>query len=613
MDFKRPAFFTALIIFVCSGSAVPFLSSPYEENSKDSLSPVALEPLVLKNQCGLLPWPSQSYLRSLVEESKCYVDKTECLWKMVRRPQPFWFLSRPRRFGKSLLVDTMESFFEGEEKLFVGTKIYSHYLGKDWPKHPVIRIDFSCGISVISLDRFEVSLSAYLEDIAARHNINLNTRIVGTAIGRLIEKLNAKYNETVVILIDEYDTPYTASYARDKELAARILGTLQSFFSSLKGAVEKIRFCYTTGITRLPLSDFFSGANAAVDLTMDPEYSDIVGFTEKEVTQYFGGFIEEVAIGRKSSTESVLNEMAKWLYGFRFTSKNGSLYNPISAIGYLRSGGDVHCFSSSGGASQFLVERLKTFKREAVELFVSSPVVEESGGFDEEQKITATFAELTGKINYDYSTDPAALKVLLFHGGYLSISSYNNMTDCFTLRFSNLELRHDYARRLYFSLKGQGPASMRYRIKSLARDLNASRWESFISKLNSSHSGIPFHLNANPTKGLKAWLQFTMYLVSHFSNYKNMAEPSMEDVKNKGRADITLFLNNKLYIFEPVMMGNPVNPVYECKVKYLQKYYFGTMEEVVCIGLKFNENGDVGSWGVARFSHVRKQVTGESG
>nr|XP_018912080.1 PREDICTED: uncharacterized protein LOC109040559 [Bemisia tabaci] len=402
------------------------------------------------------------------------------------------------------------------------------------------------------------------------HEIELGTPNVVTALSRLITSLYKKSdNKTVVILIDEYDSPYTESFTVNEELANQVLGLLRSFFKTLKTEVAKIRFCFTTGITRLSLSDFFSGANSAVDLTMDPEYSGIVGFTRDELTQYFGGFIEKVAAGRESSKQNILKEMSIWHYGFRFTAKNESLFSPISVIGYLRSGGDVHCYSDTGGASRFLIQRLKTFKQEALRLFLGSSVSEESDECDEEQKITAKREELTGKINYDDSTEPEALKTLLFHSGYLSVGDYNNETQSFTLKFSNLELRRDYAKRFYHSCTGDSPTKMERRINSLVKDLDLSRWESFISKLDSFHSSIPYYLNVNQRKGLEAWFQFTMYLASQFSTYKNVGNPLMADATNKGRADITLHMNNKMYIFEPKMMANPENAVYECKVNFV--------------------------------------------
>nr|XP_018915630.1 PREDICTED: uncharacterized protein LOC109043054 [Bemisia tabaci] len=284
---------------------------------------------------------------------------------MVKETQIYWLLRRPRRFGKTLLVDTLEAYFKGEAGLFEDTNIYRRHIEsflwilkyrRGWPKHPVVRLDFS-SIEAESFPQFYHGLLVLLQERAKDHGINLDiAESVGTVLRQLIEQLGQKYGRRVVILIDEYESPYKDIYVSNKGEASQVLGTLQDFYRILKGLYKSIRFCFTTGITSLTLSDcFLSGANNIRDITMNPDYAGIVGFNETELTQYFGRFIEHVANRKGNTSIEILSEMRRWYGGFRFTVKNEPLYSPTSVIEYLRSdGASIKSHSGTDRSSQFL-------------------------------------------------------------------------------------------------------------------------------------------------------------------------------------------------------------------------------------------------------------------
>ena len=208
-----------------------------------------------------------------------------------------FFLARPRRFGKSILVDTIFEYFRGNQQLFKDTFIGRNH-PQPWIKYPVIRLDFSRELSVRTVDKFEDDLKFKLQVVAQSYQINLEAPSPISAIGELIQKLKDAEKSPVVILIDEYDSPYTHAYVNDRTQAQKILGVLHSFFSTLKGDAN-IHLSFMTGVTRLPMENSFSGPNAVTDLTMDLNYPAIVGFTEEELQDYFGAFIKNVATVRK--------------------------------------------------------------------------------------------------------------------------------------------------------------------------------------------------------------------------------------------------------------------------------------------------------------------------
>ncbi|CAH0395367.1 unnamed protein product [Bemisia tabaci] len=600
MDFKDYLYITASIIFCYFGRAVPHIPYPNEEFLDDSLPPATYKPLVPINECAVLPGEAKSVLSRLVD-LKCYVDKTEFLYKMVQEPQELWSLARPRRFGKSLFVDTVKSFFEGKKTLFDNTKIYQHYRDRDWPKHPVISLDFS-DVESHSFDSFYHTLLEQLEEAASLHEIHLGVPRIATAFRRLVDSLHKKFNNTVVILVDEYDAPYRRSYANNKELAGEILEALRTFFSVLKKRVAKIRYSFITGITRIALSDFFSGANAVRDITMDPEYANIMGFTKNELELYFGGFVKKLATSKGKNTEEIMGIMKKWHDGFRFTIREESLYSPVSVLAFLRTGSEVRAWSKSGGPTQCLVHKLNEFPVQTMEMVLK----DESNETD--SALIATEGDLSGK--YVYSEDNiASLISLLFHNGYLSISKYDSRMNIFTLKFTNLELKEDFSLRVYMGITGMAERSMVNQMDSAVQDLNDRKWISFIEHLNATYSRIPFEHLSYQKPRLEAWFQFVMYIMLELKNDRCQSKLLvMEDTTNKGRADIVYSVGKEVIIFQPKMDNNPENPVYECKEKYIRQYLFGQKENVTCFDLKFTRSGIIESWGVAVFSNHGKLI-----
>ena len=228
-----------------------------------------------------LPIGIQS-IREILEEDQVYVDKTKFILSLIRSGKHY-FMSRPRRFGKSLFLDTLREIFKGNQKLFEGYAI--HERGYDWQEYPVIYFDFS-QVANRNPDEFEASLKRTLENEAQTNGFSIEAPTVQEGLKALIVGLSSKYKSKVVVLTDEYDKPLV-DRLYDFDVARGNRDILQSFFGTLKSLDRELRFTFTTGISKFSQVSLFSGFNNLKDLTMNPEFADMMGYTEEELRVCF--------------------------------------------------------------------------------------------------------------------------------------------------------------------------------------------------------------------------------------------------------------------------------------------------------------------------------------
>ncbi|KZX11798.1 ATP-binding protein [Methanobrevibacter filiformis] len=261
---------------------------------------------------------------TLIENDYLYVDKTEYIFKLIEPGQKF-FLSRPRRFGKSLLVSTLKELFSANKKLFKDLYIYDKW---DWTKsYPVIHLDFSV-ISYTNPDVLKESLNLFLENKAKEFNLRLNkNNLIKDKFGKIIEEIYLKTNEKVVILIDEYDKAII-DHIEDVELAKEIRAELNSFYGALKHD-EYIEFVFITGVTKFAKTSIFSGLNNLTDLTLSSPL--ICGYSQSELEIYFDDRISDFAFDENISKEYLLDLIKQWYNGYSYNGKD-FLYNPYSIL-----------------------------------------------------------------------------------------------------------------------------------------------------------------------------------------------------------------------------------------------------------------------------------------
>ncbi|MCL2115483.1 MAG: ATP-binding protein [Methanobrevibacter sp.] len=262
----------------------------------------------------------------IIEDNYIYVDKTRAIYEMIIQGK-IYFLSRPRRFGKSLLVSTLKELFSGNKELFKDLYIYDKW---DWSeKHPVIHLDFG-NIAYKTPERLELSLEEFTLEIADEYKIILKKSFPNQKFSELIKKIHEKTGKKLVILIDEYDKPII-DCMKNVKIAKQNRDILSDFYQVLKANDEYLRFIFLTGVSKFSKTSIFSGLNNLTDITLSSKYAMICGYSQEELENHFKDYIDEFAQDNNVTQENLLSEIRNWYNGYSWDGKN-SLYNPYSIL-----------------------------------------------------------------------------------------------------------------------------------------------------------------------------------------------------------------------------------------------------------------------------------------
>ncbi|MDR0911083.1 MAG: ATP-binding protein [Methanobrevibacter sp.] len=299
-----------------------------------------------------LPTGIQTF-KEIIEDGYVYVDKTEFIHKLVNNGK-IYFLSRPRRFGKSLLISTLEELFKGSKDLFKGYYIEDKY---DWNKsYPIIRLDFG-NISHNTNDELKLSLNKFLNDTAIEFNIVLeDINLIADKFGELIRKIYEKTGKKIVILVDEYDKSIT-SHIDNIKLAKANRNTLREFYQVLKSNDRYLHFLFITGVTKFAKTSIFSDLNHLKDITLNPLYSTLCGYTQNELEHYFNNYIEENSLSQNISKSEMLNYIKDWYNGYSWDGEN-FIYNPFSILNFLEDN-EFNNYWFDSGTAKMLVDLIK--------------------------------------------------------------------------------------------------------------------------------------------------------------------------------------------------------------------------------------------------------------
>jgi len=340
----------------------------------------------------------------IIQEKYYYVDKTKVLSNLVEAGK-YYFLSRPRRFGKSLFLDTLREAFLGNKELFKGL-----YLEENWnwnKKYPVIRIDFGSGV-LRDKNILDTVIGEILREHCEKESIELKNETISGRFRELIMGLEQKYSEKVVILVDEYDKPILDNIA-NKEVAREMRDGLQNIYSVIKGADTFIKFVFITGVSKFSKVNLFSGLNNLEDITINSDFATICGYTQEELTTVF----------RDLLVDTNLDELKLWYNGYNFLGD--SVYNPFDILLYLKNKEFKNYWFETGNPS-FLLELIKENQYNAINMEHIQVTQEEMGAFD---------------------VDCIELEVLLFQTGYLTIVKKERVLEeiIYTLGFPNMEVK----------------------------------------------------------------------------------------------------------------------------------------------------------------------------
>ena len=339
-----------------------------------------------------LPIGIQSFI-NLRSENYMYVDKTEHIYNMIANGR-IYFLSRPRRFGKSLLVSTLDALFRGRKELFEGLFIYDKW---DWTKHyPVVRLDFG-GRSFDSPEELKVSLDEFIDEMAEDYAVNLRKTNLSDKFSELLKKVHQSAGEQVVFLVDEYDKP-VVDHLSNKKILEVIKVILHGFYQVLKAADDHIKFVFLTGVSKFSGLSVFSALNNLSDITLHEDFATICGYTQEELECYFTDYIADIAEHKDMSRNELLDAVKYWYNGYSWDGKT-SVYNPFSTLLFLSNRRfDNYWFRT--GTPTFLIKLLKSRNQ-------IKPVLES--------------IETDSSVFESYDTECLEEIPLLFQTGYLTI------------------------------------------------------------------------------------------------------------------------------------------------------------------------------------------------
>ncbi|MBQ0129414.1 MAG: AAA family ATPase [bacterium] len=445
-----------------------------------------------------------------------YVDKSAILYKLVTEGK-YFFLSRPRRFGKSLFLNTLESYFLGKRELFDGLAIAE--LEHDWTEYPVLHLDLNTekydGPIVLhnklntSLSRWE---SLYGSD---EHEKSLATRFEG-----IIRRAYEKTGRQVVILVDEYDKPLLQAIG-NPELQEAYRATLKGFYGALKSMDGCIRFAFLTGVTKFGKVSVFSDLNNLRDISMDAAYHDICGITEAELSENFQVEISELASKLDKTVEETYSELRENYDGYHFHYRDlPGIYNPFSLLNAFAKG-EIGAYWFETGTPTYLVELLK------IHQYNLSSIENEE-----------VVSDVLNSVDIA-STNPLPV---IYQSGYLTIKGYDKEFGLYKLGFPNREVREGFVRFLIPSYTNVDEVGSGFEISRFVRSLREGDIEGFMERLQSFLSACPYELEPEQERHF----QSVMYILTALCGYY----VEIESHTNKGRMDMTVKTKNYIYIFE---------------------------------------------------------------
>jgi hypothetical protein len=343
---------------------------------------------------------------------------------MISTGGRIYFLARPRRFGKSLLVSTLDELYSGRKELFKGLYIYDKW---DWTKqYPVIRLDFG-EITFSSGAKLKISLHDFVDEMAEDYSITLSKKNLSDRFGELIKRLSRSTGQQVVILIDEYDRPIINHLSNPKKLERNRTILHDDFYPVLKASDKWIKFIFITGVSKFSGLSVFSALNNPDDITLNEEYASICGYTQEELETYFSEYIDELAVRKDMSRDQLLYNIKQWYNGYSWDGET-SVYNPISTLQLFNNNKFANYWFKTA-TPMFLMEMLKISNN--IEPILK-PIEADESMFD------------------SYDPEEIGEIPLLFQTGYLTIKSIEttDIPEIYTLDIPNMEVRESFTKRL---------------------------------------------------------------------------------------------------------------------------------------------------------------------
>jgi hypothetical protein len=495
--------------------------------------------------------------KKLREGGFLYMDKTQSVFNLINSAS-YYFLSRPRRFGKSLLLNTIKEVFKGSKELFEGLWIYDKI---QWEEYPVIKISFSS--IAVNEKGLVTAICDELDSIAGKYGVSLKEKHPGAAFKELIIKLARE--KKVAILIDEYDKPII-DYIDDIPQADKNRKILKDFYSVIKDSDDYIMFFFVTGVSKFSQVSIFSDLNNLNDITLDENYATITGYTQNELENYFEEYIQKVAERYKGVFDDIMQEIKKWYNGYSWDGVN-FVYNPFSILNffYKRAFRD-YWFST--GTPTFLIKMIKQ-NRYTI--------------FDLENRIVSQNAL------DKYEITSISLLPLLFQTGYLTIKEVYLREMSYKMDFPNSEVESSFTLYLLGSLNDGHIDKADTLLIEMRFALRENNIEKFIELMNSLFKGISYVIADNKEK----YFHSIFYIIVKMLGFTIETEVMTID----GRIDAVINTDKYIYVIEFKAGQDAKTALQQIKDKEYHKKYLSEKKPVTLLGINFDiENKSINDY-----------------
>jgi len=509
-----------------------------------------------------MPIGIQSF-EDIRRDNYVYVDKTEIVYRLVTMGKPY-FLSRPRRFGKSLLISTLEAYFLGKKELFNGLAIEK--LEQDWPTYPVLHLDLNAEKydSPEALNKIlELHLNRWEDTYGKRGS---ETTLSGR-FANIIRHANQQTGHQVVVLIDEYDKPLLQALGNE-ELLDTYRSTLKAFYGVLKSADPFLKFVFLTGVTKFAQISVFSDLNQLKDISMHSDYINVCGITQDELAANFATELKRIAEKNNITEKEAIASMKRKYDGYHFNGDTTGIFNPFSVLNALDSL-EFDYFWFQTGTPTFLVELLKKSEYD-----LRKPI-------DGLETQAYAFTE--------YRADAHNPIPLIYQSGYLTIKDYDREFQLYKLEFPNEEVRYGFLSFIapfYTSITDDDKG---FYIGKFIQELRAGKVDAFLTRLRAFFTDFPYELNVRTERHY----QVVFYLV-----FKLMGQFCEAEVRSaRGRADAVVKTKDYIYVFEFKLDGSAFDALEQIEHTGYLIPYTADGRQLVKVGVSFDAGErNIGEW-----------------
>ena len=517
-------------------------------------------------QLKLYPIGIQTF-EEIVSRNLLYVDKTEYIYRMTSGGGKYFFLSRPRRFGKSLLVSTLKSYFEGKKELFKGLAIEK--LEKEWTEYPVLHFSMASG-KHMEKEQLQEYLLYILERNERAFGIESNVKAPNIRLSNLIETVYRQTGKQVVVLIDEYDAPLL-DVVHEEESLNVLRQVMRNFYSPLKDCEPMLRFVFLTGITKFSQMSIFSELNNIANVSMLPQYAGICGITKEELQTQMSADVDALGEKLEMTREETLDALRRYYDGYHFAGQSPDVFNPFSLLNAMARGKlDYYWFTS--GTPTYLINKMRKFGVAYTDF--AEGLEADASDFDAPTETMTTITPL------------------LYQSGYITIKSYDKTYGSYTLGIPNREVRIGLTKALIPYYVTPNTLATNNTVRNMARALDKENLDLALQHLQTFLSTVPYCDNTNYEGHYQQMLFVIFTLLSAYMVDVEVRTP-------KGRVDMVLRTATHLYIFELKLGRSADAAMKQIDLKEYPKRFAQCGLPIVKVGINFDmEKHTLADWEV---------------